>query len=85
MVPRQASENLRRLSRGFHRGLPSNLSFWRGSAGNEIDVLLDQGERLVPIAIKAGTTLNPDYFSRPEQMAWFGWRGRWPAALDLCR
>lgn len=47
----------------FNRGLPSNLYFWRDSAGNEIDVLLDQGERLLPIEIKAGTTINPDYFS----------------------
>jgi predicted AAA+ superfamily ATPase len=47
----------------FNRSLPSNLYFWRDSAGNEIDVLLDQGERLLPIEIKAGTTLNPDYFS----------------------
>jgi len=47
----------------FNRGLPANLYFWRDSAGNEIDVLLDQGERLLPIEIKAGTTINPDYFS----------------------
>jgi len=47
----------------FNRGLPSNLYFWRDSAGNEIDILLDQGERLVPIEIKAGTTINPDYFA----------------------
>lgn len=47
----------------FNRGLPSNLYFWRDSAGNEIDILLDQGERLLPIEIKAGTTINPDYFS----------------------
>ena len=46
----------------YNRGLPSNLYFWRDSVGNEIDVLVDQGERLLPIEIKSGTTLNPDYF-----------------------
>ncbi len=51
----------------FNRGLPANLYFWRDSAGNEIDVLLDQGERLLPIKIKAGTTINPDYFSGLNQ------------------
>ena len=54
----------------FNRGLPSNLYFWRDSAGNEIDVLVDQGERLMPIEIKSGTTLNPDYFAGLNK-----WRG----------
>jgi hypothetical protein len=30
--------------------------------GDEIDVVIDQGTRLVPVEIKSGETLNPDYF-----------------------
>ena len=32
----------------FNRGLPSNLFFWRDSTGNEVDVLLEQGDRITP-------------------------------------
>jgi len=45
-----------------HRGLSSNLYFWRNNLGDEIDVLIDQETRLVPIEIKSGETLNPDFF-----------------------
>jgi predicted AAA+ superfamily ATPase len=47
----------------FNRGQPSNLFFWRDSAGNEIDVLVEQGGQLLPIEIKAGKTIAGDYFS----------------------
>jgi predicted AAA+ superfamily ATPase len=40
----------------------SNLYFWRNNLGDEIDVIIDQGERLVPVEIKSGETLNPDYY-----------------------
>lgn len=46
----------------FNRGLASNLYFWRNSLGDEIDILLDQGNRLIPIELKSGETLNPDFF-----------------------
>ena len=46
----------------FNRGLTSNLYFWRNNLGDEIDVVIDQGTRLVPVEIKSGETLNPDYF-----------------------
>src|ERR1039457_1388694 len=47
----------------FNRGLRSNLFFWRDSTGNEVDVLAEQGEHLLPIEIKAGRTITADYFS----------------------
>jgi len=47
----------------FNRGLPSNLFFWRDSAGHEVDLLVEQGERLFPIEIKAGRTIASDYFA----------------------
>jgi predicted AAA+ superfamily ATPase len=46
----------------FHRGLSSNLYFWRNNIGDEIDVLLNQGTGLVPVELKSGETLNPDSF-----------------------
>lgn len=50
------------LKRRFNRGLPSNLFFWRDRSGREVDVVMDQGRRLAPVEIKAGRTVNPDFF-----------------------
>jgi len=47
----------------FNRGLPGDLYFWRDRRGHEIDVLRQRGERLQPIEVKSGQTLNRDFFS----------------------
>jgi predicted AAA+ superfamily ATPase len=47
----------------FNQGLMSNLFFWRDSQGHEIDILMDQGDKLIPIEIKAGQTITADYFT----------------------
>ncbi len=47
----------------YNRALVSNLYFWRDNIGNEIDVLLESGERLRPVEIKSGQTLTRDYLS----------------------
>lgn len=39
------------------------IYFWRDNHGHEIDCLLEKGDTLVPIEIKAGRTLTKDYFS----------------------
>lgn len=46
----------------WHRGLRDNLFFYRDSEGAEIDLLLEFGHGVFPIEIKAGATINPDYF-----------------------
>jgi hypothetical protein len=46
----------------LHRGRRSNLHFYRDSNGNEVDLLLTLGPDLYPIEIKAGMTINRDYF-----------------------
>ena len=46
----------------LHRGRRSNLHFYRDSNGNEVDLLLNYGPDLFPVEIKAGMTLNRDYF-----------------------
>ena len=47
-------------------GLEPDISFWRDSAGHEIDVLLEQGGDIVPIEIKSGQTIATDFFSGLE-------------------
>jgi uncharacterized protein len=46
----------------LHRGRRSNLHFYRDSNGNEVDLLLNYGAELFPVEIKAGMTVNKDYF-----------------------
>ncbi len=44
-----------------HSGLRPPLFFWRDHRGNEVDLLIEQGDRLVPVEIKSGETLNEDF------------------------
>ena len=46
----------------FNRGQKSNFYFYRDSKGNEVDLLQVSGSALFPIEIKAGMTINRDYF-----------------------
>jgi hypothetical protein len=50
------------LKARYHRGLTSNLYFWRSSTGDEVDMIVDRGDRLSPVEIKSGLTLNADLF-----------------------
>ncbi len=47
----------------LNRGEPPPLHFWRDSNGNEIDLVIDTGSHLMPVEIKSGQTINPDYFT----------------------
>ena len=49
------------LKARLHRGLPPDLWFWGSSDGYEVDIVLDRGDRLIPIEIKAAATPHPDY------------------------
>lgn len=49
------------LKQRYNRGLPSNLYFWRNNTGDEIDVVIEQGEKLIPVEIKSGQTFTPDF------------------------
>jgi hypothetical protein len=51
----------------YNMALPSNLYFWRNNTGDEVDLIIDQGERLVPVEIKSGQTLNPELFRGLER------------------
>jgi uncharacterized protein len=46
----------------YHNGQEPGLSFWRDSAGHEIDCVIEESNRLVPVEIKAGETFSPRFF-----------------------
>ncbi len=46
----------------FNLGLRPNIYFWRDNHGNEIDCIIESGDKLIPIEIKAGKTINEDFF-----------------------
>lgn len=56
-----------------NRSLPQNLYYWRDSSGHEIDLIVERGERLFPVEIKAGQTIAGDWFDTLGKFA--GWSG----------
>ncbi len=50
------------LKARYNNALISNLHFWRDRTGNEVDLLIDQGQALIPIEIKSGQTVTGDFF-----------------------
>jgi len=46
----------------LNAGETAEMYFYRDSEGNEVDLLLPTGGKLQAIEIKAGATVNPDYF-----------------------
>lgn len=50
----------------YNRALASNLYFWRDRTGHEVDVLIEEGNTLIPVEIKAGQTITRDFFTGLE-------------------
>lgn len=46
----------------FNLGRKPHIYFWRESHGNEIDCIIQSGSKIIPIEIKSGQTITPDYF-----------------------
>ena len=44
------------------------LFFWRDATGHEIDILIDAGDRLIPVEVKSGRTVTP---GATGQLAWW--------------
>ena len=66
----------------LNRGEQAAFHFWRDSNGNEVDVIVDNGMKLMPIEIKSGKTLNRDFFTGLERwMALAGDRVASPALV----
>ena len=51
----------------LNRGERPNLYFWRDSNGNEVDVVIEHGQKLMPVEIKSGRTVARDFFSGLEK------------------
>ena len=50
----------------FHNRQPLPIHFWREHKGREIDLLIDVGNKVVAVEVKAGATINPDFFRELE-------------------
>jgi hypothetical protein len=50
------------IKRNFHRGENRQPYFWQDNRGREIDCLLENGEKVVPIEIKSGKTMSAGFF-----------------------
>jgi len=46
----------------YNRGQRPQIYFWRDNHGHEIDCIIEKGQKLVPIEIKAGKTINTGFF-----------------------
>lgn len=46
----------------YDQALGSNLYFWRDHKGHEVDVLIEQADKLIPVEIKSGQTIARDFF-----------------------
>lgn len=54
------------LKQYFHRGIRPQCFFWRDNTGNEIDLLVEEGGRIIPIEIESGRTIQSDFFRNLE-------------------
>lgn len=50
------------LKRRYNKGKTNNLFFWRDNTGNEVDLLFESGDQLIPIEIKSGQTISDEFF-----------------------
>jgi uncharacterized protein len=59
------------LKARFNQGESAEMYFFRDATGNEVDLLIPAGRKLRAVEIKAGATVNTDYFSqRRSRMRW---------------
>lgn len=50
------------LKMRYNQGRRINSYFWRDKTGREIDLIIEQADHLISIEVKAGKTIQPDYF-----------------------
>ncbi|HBE04818.1 MAG TPA: AAA family ATPase [Spirochaetia bacterium] len=50
------------IKKRFNAGKANNFCFYRDSNNTEVDLILTEGARYVPVEIKSGKTINKDYF-----------------------
>jgi predicted AAA+ superfamily ATPase len=69
-----------------HRGLPSRIYFWRTAAGHEVDFVIEDGLRLIPVEAKLTADPAPadaKAIGRFQQL--FGERAQKGLVICLCR
>jgi predicted AAA+ superfamily ATPase len=69
------------LKRRFNQGLAANLYFWRNNTGDEVDLVLEQGDKLLPIEIKSGQTFNSDFLTGLNKWVRYAGDAAMPAHL----
>jgi len=47
----------------LNRGKAMNLYFWRDKTGREIDLIIDEADSAIPVEIKAGKTVQKEFFA----------------------
>lgn len=50
------------LKQRYNAARSNNLFFFRDHVGNEVDVILDYGSKVIPVEIKLAKTLTPGFF-----------------------
>ena len=50
------------LKNRYNKVLKSNLYYFRDNVGNEVDVIIENGNELIPLEIKTGSTVKEDFF-----------------------
>lgn len=50
------------VKQSFNLGREHNLNFWRDNHGHEVDVIMTSGQKLIPLEIKASSTLSSEQF-----------------------
>jgi uncharacterized protein len=55
------------LKSQLNHGERPQIAFWRDSNGNEVDLLVEVGQQLVPVEIKSGKTLVRDSYAGLEK------------------
>jgi predicted AAA+ superfamily ATPase len=65
----------------YHTGKQPAMYYFRDSNNNEIDVILDQGSKVIPIEIKSGQTINNEFFKSLEYWRKLTGESKTPAVL----
>lgn len=61
------------LKKKYNQGSNSQLYYWRDNKGVEVDLLVDTGNKLLPVEIKSAQTFQEDYLHSMNQ--WNGFSG----------
>ncbi len=46
----------------YNAGERTHLYFWRDNIGDEIDIIIEKGNKCIPVELKSGSTLHSDFF-----------------------